>query len=395
MGKNTMDIIIDISKELGEPEWLLSFRKRELIQAETLPSSVKYGLGIIGFSLEDDAVFEQSSEYSVDASKGVELYTWKEAVAQEEIVPYLERLMQSELYPSGETQGDARASALFRSGIVVYAQPSVDDNGVFKEEKCVLTTTLTSGSASDVMIVIVKEGAKLAIENMYSGDGGTLARTLVILSENDTETTVLQKNTTLKDGAIFLTNKALVAHHGKMTWKELFVGSASVKSHTDSVLIGECSRTDMFQGFIPERDARHDVSASVRHIASHTNSRIRAAGIGLDNTKNIYRGLIDMKHGVESVSGAQEGKFLVISPSSEVDAIPSLDIASNNVTCSHKLVIDHVHEGDIFYPKLRGFPDEESKSLFIEGHFADVFAGSENEEIMECIRHVLSVCKFT
>ncbi len=390
MEKDTTDIIVDISKELSEPEWLLSFREERLKSALALPSSVQYGLGIAGLAPEEGVLFEGSPEYSVDASKGVEIYTWKEAVTQEEIVPYLERLMQSELYPKSETQGEAYASALFRSGIVLYAQPSMDESGVLKEEKCTLTTTLMSGAGADVMVVIVKEGAKLFIENIYKGDGGTLARTLVVLGENDTHVTVVEKNSESKDGEIFLTKKALVAHHGTVVWREFFAGNMLVKSHTDSVLIGEGSRADMFQGFIPQMGARHDISASVRHVASHTYSHIRAAGIGLDKTKTVYRGLIDMKHGVESVTGAQEGKFIVISPSSEVDAIPSLDIASNSVQCTHKLSVDYVHEGDIFYPKLRGFSDEESKRLFIEGHFADVFAGEENEEIMNNIRRTLS-----
>lgn len=382
-----IDIITNISKDQSEPEWLLSFRKTGLAYAETLPSSLKYGLGIASLAIPEGTAFEHTAEYSVDASKGVEIYTWKEAVTQEEIVPYLERLMQSELYPKGGTAGEARASVLFRSGIVVYAQPSMDESGVLKEETCTLTTTYTSGEAADVMVVIVKEGAKLSVKNIYNGEGGMLARTLVILAENDAQVRVFEENS--GQGKIFLNKKALVAHHSVVVWKEFFAGNMLVKSHTDSVLIGEGSRADMFQGFIPEVDARHDIAASVRHIASQTHSHIRAAGIGFDDTKTVYRGLIDMKHGVESVTGAQEGKFIVLSPSSEVDAIPSLDIASNSVQCTHKLSVDYVHEGDIFYPKLRGFSDEESKRLFIEGHFADVFAGEENEEIMNNIRRTL------
>lgn len=390
---NTTNIITGISKDQSEPEWLRSFREKKFAYAATLPASATYGLGITGLSIERDVLFEQSPEYSVDASKSVELYTWKEAVAQEEIVPYLERLMQSELYPNGETQGDARASAFFRSGIVIYAQPSVDDKGELKEEKCVLTTTLTSGIAADVLIVILKEGAKFSLENIYAGEDGVLARTLVIVSERDTYVTVLQKNTELKSGTLFLANKALVAPHSKVTWKELFVGSSLVKSHTNSVLIGEGSCADVFQGFIPEENARHDIFASVKHAASHTHSRIRAAGVSFDNTKTVYRGLIDMKNGVESVVGAQEGKFLAVSPSAEIDAIPALDIASNSVACSHKLVIDHVRENDVFYPKLRGLGEEESMKFFIEGHLAFAFAEKENEEIMEGIRRILFLRK--
>lgn len=384
-------IITTISNDLGEPRWLLSFREEKMSGIEAFPRSLKYGLGISGLDIDEAASFEHSPEYTVDASKGVEIYTWKEAVAQEELAPYLLRLMQSKLYPISKTQGALRAAALFRSGIVIYAQPSMDESGVLREERAALTTTLKEGeSASDVVIIIVKEGASLVVENIYEGKGGMLARTLVVLSESDARATIIERNNELHGGKLFLTNKALIARHSSVLWKEVFLGDASVQSHTNTVLAGEGARADTFQALIPEGHAVHDIFASVEHVASETNSVIRAAGIGLDNTKTVYRGLIDMKHGAESVAGAQEGKFVVLSPHSRVDAIPSLDIASNSVACTHKLSIDHVREGDIFYPKLRGFSDEESKRLFIEGSFAQVFAEEGNEGIMEDIRTTLS-----
>jgi hypothetical protein len=135
-----------ISKTLGEPEWVFSWREERLKLVETLPKTLKYGIGIAGVlpqNTEGDPLvlgegyplcFEKTADYHVDASKGLELYTWKEAVGQEEIVPILEGLMKSEFFPQASNYYAGLAQALFRSGLVVYAQPSVGDNGVSKED---------------------------------------------------------------------------------------------------------------------------------------------------------------------------------------------------------------------------------------------------------------------
>ena len=97
-----------------------------------------------------------------------------------------------------------------------------------------------------------------------------------------------------------------------------------------------------------------------------------------------------MREGVRAVDGGQEAQFLVLSPKAEVDAIPSLDIASKDVICTHKLSIAHIKDAHTFYPKLRGLSDTESRALFLEGHFAQVFAGEAYEPIMNDIRSAFS-----
>jgi Fe-S cluster assembly scaffold protein SufB len=105
-------------------------------------------------------------------------------------------------------------------------------------------------------------------------------------------------------------------------------------------------------------------------------------GLANDRSRMLYRGLIDMHQGVHRVKGEQDARFLVMSKEAKVDAIPSLDIASNDVSCAHKLSVTHVKEGDMFYPKLRGLSEDESRQLFLEGHFSDVWKGEENVDMM-------------
>jgi hypothetical protein len=82
---NTPDIK-ELSKRLAEPEWLLSWREARAEQAAALPVTEQYGINISGVSLGEENDFASYAEYEVTPSKGLELYTWKEAITQEEIV---------------------------------------------------------------------------------------------------------------------------------------------------------------------------------------------------------------------------------------------------------------------------------------------------------------------
>ena len=403
------------SQILNEPCWLLAWRTKRAEIAETLPKTLKYGIGISGAlpqNIEDSPLhFDKTADYHVDASKGLELYTWKEAIAQEEIAPILEGLMESDLFPKASNYYSGLAQALFRSGLVIYAQPNVGDDGVSKEEKLTLDTMIPKESSADVVIVIAKEGAKLALKSALSGpssaessegegqDGQSVfARTFIVLTERDAHVRIMQKQSLHKGTTILLSACGIVAAHSSCAWNEVFAGDIAVKSETENILIGEWALGEILQGVVASGSAKYDIFSSVKHLADHTHSHIRAAGLGADTSKIVYRGMIDVAEGIRAVDGGQEARFLVLSPKAEVDAIPALDIASKDVQCTHKLSISHIRDTDTFYPKLRGLSDSESRQLFLEGHFAQVlstgsrrdFSGEENEEIMDEVRGALS-----
>lgn len=387
----TEEQVKKISQSLSEPAWLLSWRTKRAEIAEALPKTLKYGIGINGVLPDGEVSFDQTADYHVDASKGLELYTWKEAVLQEEIAPILEGLMKSEFFPKATNFYSGLAQALFRSGLVIYAQPSIGDDGVSKEEKLTLDTMVPKGSSADVVILIVKEGAKFSFTSVLTGGGmeSIFARTFVVLTERDAHVRVMQKQT-LEKGTTILTNgRGIVAAHSSAAWTQVFAGDMAIKSETENMLIGESARGEIFEGIIADGAAKYDIYSSSKHLAPHTHSRIRAAGLGDGASKTVYRGMVDMREGIWAVDGGQEAHFLVLSPKAEVDAIPSLDIASKDVLCTHKLSISHIRDTDTFYPKLRGLSDLESRALFLEGHFAQTFSGEENEEIMKEIqRHI-------
>ncbi len=301
--------------------------------------------------------------------------------------------MESEFFPKATNHYAGLAQAHFHSGLVVYAAPSMSEDGILKEEKLTLDTLAPKGSSADIIVVIAKEGAKLALKSALSGgdEKSVFARTIIVLTERDAHVRLMQKETLTKGTTALIAGRGIVAAHSSVTWSEVFAGDIRIKSETENVLIGESAKGEILQGIIADNSAQYDIFSSVKHLADHTHSRIKAAGLGLGTSKMVYRGMIDMVEGVRAVNGGQEARFLLLSPKAEVDAIPSLDIASKDVQCTHKLSISHIRDTDTFYPKLRGLSDEESRAIFLEGTFAEVFSGEASEEIMNDVREYIGL----
>lgn len=381
---NIPDQIKETSASLNEPTWLLDWRMKQHQAAQTLPTARKHGIGITALFPESEPDFSGFAEYHVEPSKGLEIYTWKEALVQEEIAPLIRGFLESEFFPKPTDHFRALALSRFTSGLVLYVQPNMDQNGTFVTETLRLKTTLGDHDAADVIIVIAKAGAKfdLLCETLGGASGNVFSRTLFVVTERDALVRV-SDIADLKEGAMRMTHaKSLVSGNARLMWRSLFTDAGLHSDMTEHALIGPKANVSVRQAIVGTASGIYDIDVAATHHADDAETSIVTRGVASGASRTLYRGLIDMKEGVHRVKGEQDAKFLVMSKTAKVDAIPSLDIASNDVTCVHKLAVTHVKEGDVFYPKLRGLSDDESRSMFLEGHMAEAWKGEENIDMM-------------
>lgn len=376
-----------LSKRLGEPEWLFSWRKDACEKAASLPRNEKYGIAISALELVEQPELTAFPEYEVNASKGLELYTWKEAMKQEEIAPILERLLQSPLLSAPLSQEQALGRAFFQSGLVVYVQPKIDEHGEYGEETLELISTIPFGSAADLIVVIAKEGAQLTMKSMLRGgeDSSVLLRTIITLTLGEGKVNIVSSTNGAR-GFISLEQKALVASYSAVDILEDPSGADRLRSDVETLLLGQESASTITHIVTAEGASQFDLHARTLHHASDTSSNIYALGTGGGTSRIVYRAAVDIKAGIKQVQGAQEGKFLVLSDTAEIDAIPILDIASNEVSSTHNLSVSHIRDADLFYAKSRGLADDDSRALLLEGFFGTLFEKLGKDDLMERIR---------
>lgn len=148
---------------------------------------------------------------------------------------------------------------------------------------------------------------------------------------------------------------------------ETCTGEVNVKNDIHIFLEGVGAKASIIGRYNLVGNSKLDIYHKIYHEAPDTVSKIDTRGVLNDKSHLIYRSDIEMEKGMINLSGAEDGKFLVLSREAKVDAIPSLDIASNSVACSHSLSITNVTPEDLFYAGTRGLNEKESSELLVAG----------------------------
>ncbi|MDQ5957528.1 MAG: Fe-S cluster assembly protein SufD [Patescibacteria group bacterium] len=109
-------------------------------------------------------------------------------------------------------------------------------------------------------------------------------------------------------------------------------------------------------------DIYHKIVAKNKNIKS----KIECKGVSNDQSRIIYRSSLLAEEG-STGSGNQKAKFLLLSDTAEIDAEPSLDIASQNFPTSHSVGISNIDQMKMWYMFIRGYGKEEASNKIVEG----------------------------
>jgi Fe-S cluster assembly protein SufD len=91
--------------------------------------------------------------------------------------------------------------------------------------------------------------------------------------------------------------------------------------------------------------------------------------------------LIKVEEGAQKTDAYQQNRNLVLSRTARADSIPNLEIAANDVRCTHGATVSQVEEEHLFYLQARGLPRSEAQNLIVEGFFRPIIDRVPVEEI--------------
>ena len=323
-------------------------------KAETLPAALRYGLGI-GPGDKAPLVPEQLSmpEYAIELGEGSAEMPLLDALQTN---MFDEFFMRTDLAFAKHAQFAAIASRAPGGRVIIAGG---------KEQEMVHIRTTGGVESGDLLAIVAKRGSHVTIVDELHA-GAFFGRTMFLVVEEDAKV-FIASTMKGKESNVYKNHIALVGRGAEITWGDANAEGCFVKSDVECVIEGEGGSAHIYRFLSGHNDRMIDVSDSVSHRAHHTRSRIHALGFADDTSRIIYRGLIDMPKGLRGLDGSQEGKFLVLSKGAKIDAIPSLDIASRDVLCAHKLSVSAISERDLFYPRSRGMRTEDAKALIVEG----------------------------
>ncbi|HXT38283.1 MAG TPA: Fe-S cluster assembly protein SufD [Chloroflexota bacterium] len=106
------------------------------------------------------------------------------------------------------------------------------------------------------------------------------------------------------------------------------------------------------------------------HIAPNAGSNLLFKGVLTDTARVVYSGLIRVHEGAQKTDAYQKNNNLILSPTARADSIPNLEIAANDVRCSHGATAGKVSEDHLFYLMSRGLSRREAERLIVTGFLA-------------------------
>lgn len=188
----------------------------------------------------------------------------------------------------------------------------------------------------------------------------------------------------------FMTERTILGDDALLNSLHVTLGSKFSKSSIASHLRGRNSLAEMLGIYFADGDQFFDHHTWQLHESPYATSDLEFKGALKGHARSVYSGLIKVSEGAQKTDAYQQNRNLVLSRTARADSIPNLEIAANDVRCTHGATVSQVEEEHLFYLQARGIPRSEAQKLIVEGFFRPVIDRIPVEEIQDFLEGAIA-----
>ncbi len=406
----TREIVEEISRIKGEPEWMLEFRLKALEIFNRMPMP-KWGGDL------DELDFDSITYYVKPSEK--QGRSWDEV--PEEIKATFDKLG----IPEAEQKFLAGVSAQYESEVVYHnMQEDLEKLGVLfcdmdsavklypeivKEYFATVIppadnkfAALNSAVWSGGSFIYVPKGVKVetplqAYFRINSENMGQFERTLIIADEDSfvhyvegctapiystdsLHSAVVEiivkdrarcRYTTIQNWSTnvynLVTKRAVAYADATMEWIDGNIGSKLTMKYPAVVMKGPRAKGTVLSIAVAGKGQHQDAGAKMVHLAPDCTSTIISKSISRDGGKVTYRGLSHFGRKAEGSKSNIKCDTLILDKLSTSDTIPYNEILNDNITLEHEATVSKVSEDQLFYLMSRGLTEQEATEMIVMG----------------------------
>jgi Fe-S cluster assembly protein SufD len=119
--------------------------------------------------------------------------------------------------------------------------------------------------------------------------------------------------------------------------------------------------------FEAKDDEQLNIEVVIHHLAPHTQANTTLKGIARDKSRLKIQGRIIIDPDCGQSSSFLTERILLLSDQAYAEAIPDLEILTDDVQCSHAASISNISEKHLFYLMSRGLSRKEAEKLIVTG----------------------------
>lgn len=303
-----------------------------------------------------------------------------------------EALVREHLYTAvnaTQTKYTALNSALWENGTFVYVPKNVEVElplGAF-------TTADRGGIGAGRTLVVVDVNAKLTYLDEYTSDPFDErlfydAATEIVLKDGAKLRYVSLQNWSRN---VVHVNK-LRAHLGRDARLEsltVSLGADAARAEVESRMEGPGAESEMLGLYFGDEGQHYNQYTLQHHAAHHAFSDVLFKGALRDDSSAVYSGIIVVDPGAQKTDAYQTNRNLLLDRDANAVSIPQLEIAANDVKCSHGSTTGPVPEDQRFYLMSRGLKPEVAEHVLVTGFLHEVMSRVTLPKVAEYVERVV------
>jgi len=413
-------LLEEISSSKNEPDWLKEYRKNSLSIYNELPAEVsslynkytdakrmdptKVSLSITSDSKLPDFLSKRVEEVKKEngliqvgtnviyanlsdelKSKGVIVSSIDDALKRHQEL--IEKTIKSS--NSNEDKYTALNNAAFNSGLFVY----IPKNQII-DEPIHLFSCLSEDGLSVISrnVIIVEDNAKANIvQELYSPKNEKQQAYLELLNtaigaNSSLDVTSLQM---MDQSSInFSTRSSHLAQDSKINWYLGLFGAMLSRYRIDYHLNGTGAVVTDSEVAFGNNEQSFDLNTIVNHNEQSTEGRVVEKSILKNKSKSLFKGMIKINENAAHSNSFLSGRSILLDKDAKSDAIPGLEILTNDVKATHSASVAQMDEEQLFYLGTRCLSKPEAERIIVEG-FLEPMSRSMSHQVRAWIAYLI------
>jgi len=269
---------------------------------------------------------------------------------------------------SKEDKFTALNNAAFDSGVFIH----IPRNMVL-DKPIHFLTCLSEDNTSTISrnVIFADESSKATIvQELYSPKTESQQAYLELLnttlgSNAQLDVTTLQMMD--QHAVAFSTRRTDLAQDAKVNWYSGLFGSMLSRYKIEYFLNGTGASSNDSEVIFGNNEQSFDIQTNVNHESPSTEGRVVEKSILRNKSKSLFKGMIRIKENAAKSNSFLSGRSILLDKDAKSDAIPGLEIFTNDVKATHSASVAQIDEEQIFYLKTRCLSHEEAERTIVEG----------------------------
>ncbi len=269
---------------------------------------------------------------------------------------------------SGEDKFTALNNAAFNSGIFIHIP-----RNLIVEKPIHFMICLSEDGHSTISrnVIFADESSKATIvQELYSPSIQTQQAYLELMDTNlganaQLDVTTLQMID--QHAVAFSTRRTDLAQDAKVNWYSGLFGSMLSRYKIEYFLNGTGASCNDSEVIFGNNEQSFDIQTNVNHESPATEGRVVEKSILRNKSKSLFKGMIRIKENAAKSNSFLSGRSILLDKDAKSDAIPGLEIFTNDVKATHSASVAQIDEEQIFYLKTRCLSHEEAERTIVEG----------------------------